>query len=764
MLALHFAASLLFFLLLIGIAAPPGFPQAFDRNQAHGKTHKKDEGKVRPELAASPEILTPEDEASQKELGQLARALASGTANAYEPLKSYAEKHAADNWGARAALALGYFDYTRNHNAQAAPWLEKAMKDELLKQYVLYWRAQVERVLGREAAALADLQTIRRDYPDCAAMEQVVEALAATALGLRKPQEAVAALEAYANTASKPELLFERAHARQQTGALARAAKDYQAVYYRFPLSDEAGSTGSILGQLSKRLGREYPRPTPEQQEARAQAFYDGHKWREARVEFEKLLTMVDKKTPGVTRQRALLRVAEARVQLDGSPSLLSSPSFGDPELDAERLYALSQAWRTNKREKEMFAALDQLASRYPQSRWNEDGIFSAGNYYWVNLDRDRAAAYYERSLETFPGGKYAIPAEWRIVWVAYLERKPEASQLLEAFLSKYPSSPYAVNALYWLGRTAERTDNPAHARSFYRKAEERFPETYFGLAAAARLAAIGREPLNPAEVVEKIPPAPLNRSVEEPVPPAAAARWARAEALRTIAFDASAELELRAAYFATASPRLIFEASQAALDQEHYSVGMSLGRLAFPSLEAHKIDEVPAAVWRTVFPLPYESFVRKVAERNGVDPMLIAGLIKQESIFQNDAISRAGAIGLMQVLPKTGRLMAKRLKLRYSREKLFDPEYNLQLGALYLSDLLKQFGSPEAALAAYNAGEDRIAAWQGERKFEELPELVESVPFTETREYIQIVVRNAEVYRMLYNGPGRAEAGKTQP
>jgi soluble lytic murein transglycosylase len=155
---------------------------------------------------------------------------------------------------------------------------------------------------------------------------------------------------------------------------------------------------------------------------------------------------------------------------------------------------------------------------------------------------------------------------------------------------------------------------------------------------------------------------------------------------------------------------------------------------------------------------------VRRYAEQNGVDPMLVAGLIKQESIFQNDAISRAGAIGLMQVLPKTGRKMARRLKLRYSREKLFDPEYNIQVGTLYLSDLLKQFGSPEAALAAFNAGEDRIGAWQAERAYEEVAELVESVPFTETREYIQIVRRNAEVYRMLYGETKKAEAEKQQP
>jgi len=761
--SLRFGASLLSLFLIAGFTASLG-SEATQRSQSRGKPRKKDQATVRSESATPQEVLTPEDEASQKELAQLARALPSGANGAYENLKAYAEKHADDNWGARAALAAGYFDYTKNRSAQAAAWFEKAMKDEPLREYTLYWRAQVERVQGKEAAALTDLETIRRDYPDSAITEQVVEALAATALSLRKPQEAVAALDAYPNTASKPGLLFQRAHACQEMGALARAAKDYQAVYYRFALSDEARSTGSILAQLAKRMRGGYPRPAAERQETRAQAFFDAHKWREARPEFEKLLTMVDKKAPGVTRQRALLRIAEARVQLNGPPVLLSSLALGDPELDAERLYALSQAWRTEKREKEMLAALGRLESQYPQSRWNEDGIFSGGNYYWVDLDRDRAAAYYERSLEAFPGGKNAAAAEWRITWVAYIERKPEAAGLLEAFLSKYPGSPYAVNALYWLGRAAERAGNPEHARSFFLKAEERFPETYFGHAASARLAAIGREPVNPSSVVEKIPPAPANRSISEPIPPAAAARWARAEALRSIAFDAFAELELRAAYFGTASPRLIFEASQTALDQGHYSVAMSLGRLAFPNLEAHKIDEVPAAVWHTVFPLPYESYVRRYAEQNGVDPMLVAGLIKQESIFQNDAISRAGAIGLMQVLPKTGRKMARRLKLRYSREKLFDPEYNIQVGTLYLSDLLKQFGSQEAALAAFNAGEDRIGAWQAERAYEEVAELVESVPFTETREYIQIVRRNEEVYRMLYGEAKKAEAEKQQP
>ena len=234
-------------------------------------------------------------------------------------------------------------------------------------------------------------------------------------------------------------------------------------------------------------------------------------------------------------------------------------------------------------------------------------------------------------------------------------------------------------------------------------------------------------------------------------MPPPAADRWARAQALRMIAFDASAELEFRAAYAATGVPRLLWEAAQAAVDAGHFLVGITTARQVYPQLEARQIEDVPRGVWQTVFPLPFESSLQRAAARNHLDPMLVAGLIRQESVFQPDAISRAGAVGLMQVLPKTSKLLARRLKLRYARARLFNPEYNLALGTLYLADLLKTQDSPEAALAAFNAGEERVAAWKAERSYEEPAEFVESIPFSETREYVQIVMRNAALYRRLY-------------
>ena len=705
-----------------------------------------------PQVAAD----TPEDEVAQRELSDLARAVHNATPGSHERLSAFAAKNTTNVWGTRAALALGYEEYSKNRAAQGLGWFIKAQNDTLLREYALYWTAQAQRALGRNADAYKVLQTIQHDYPNTAMREQLLEAFAPTAVQLGHAQEAIDALDAYSATPSKPTLLYERARAYQASHQLPRAAKDYQAVFYKFPLADEAKPAGSALSQLMHALGKEYVYPGVEMQEQRARAFYDAHKWKEARAEYEKLLTMV-KDPANPTHQRAQLRIAESRVQLKGSPTLIAAVKTPDIEVDAERLYALSQAYRTAKKEAEMFSALNTLAQSYPVSKWNEDGLMAAGNYHWVELEREKAVVAYQRVMDSFPSGKYAFNCEWRIAWVAYLNRQPDADDRLTTFLLKYPVSSNSVDALYWLGRNAERVGNAARARSFYGKAAERFPQTYFGNAATVRLAKLGPGEENTPDFLEKIPPPPSLRPFDEPIPVAAADRWARAQALRAIAFDSSAEQELKNAYFATSSPRFLLEAAQAAFDQGHYGAGMAYARIIVPNFDSRKISEVPVAAWKALYPLPYEAALRREAAKNDFDPMFAAGLIRQESTFQADAVSHANAIGLMQVLPKTGKLLARQLKVRYAKNKLFEPDFNIELGMVYIASLVRQTGALEYAAAAYNAGEDRIAAWKSERNYEEIPELVESIPFTETREYVQVVLRNTEVYRMIYGPPSVA-------
>jgi soluble lytic murein transglycosylase len=693
---------------------------------------------------------TPEDAAAQKELAPLARDLHLNTPGAYDKLAAFANKHASSVWGQRAALALGYDEYSKGHFPQSMPWFQKAKPDPLLLQYTLFWTAQAEHVLHRDADAARDFATILQDYPAIAFKEQLLEAYVPVLLETGHPQEALDVLATYAGVASRPVLLLTRARANEAAHKAVPAAKDYQALFYKFPLADESRDAQTALTRLSKQLRSEFPYATAELQDQRAQAFYDAHKYREARIEYEKLASML-KDPANPTRQRALVRAAESRQHPKQDPRLLASLKTTDPEADAERLYALSQAQRSAKNEVEMLTAIEAVAGKYPQSRYAEDALMSAGNYYWVQLDRPKAVTFYQRVLDAYPSGKNAYNAEWRIAWVAYLERQPYAGDKITTFLRKYPNSGGAVNALYWLGRDAERSGNPGHARSYFKKAVDRFPTTYFADAAELHLEKLGPGDEDAPDFLAQLPAAPPLRPFDEPISPTVLDRWNRAQALRTIAFDASAELELKAAYAATASPRFLVEAAQAAFDQGHFATGMNYGRQAVPNFDSRKFSEVPPQVWKVLFPLPYETTLRREAERNGFDPMFAAGLIRQESTFQADAVSHANAIGLMQILPKTGRILAKQRKLRYTRTTLFDPTLNIELGMLYISDLEHSTGSPEYAAAAYNAGEDRIALWKAERTYDEIPELVESIPFTETREYVQIVVRNANMYRKLY-------------
>jgi soluble lytic murein transglycosylase len=166
-------------------------------------------------------------------------------------------------------------------------------------------------------------------------------------------------------------------------------------------------------------------------------------------------------------------------------------------------------------------------------------------------------------------------------------------------------------------------------------------------------------------------------------------------------------------------------------------------------------LESAPVDFWKLAFPMRYRADLERFAKQNEMDPFLMAALIRQESEFNPKAVSPANARGLTQILPSTGRELSHRLKVTpYTTARLFQPVVNLQLGTYYLKSMTATLGGhSEAALAAYNAGLSRAHAWLSWADFREPAEFIETVPFTETRNYIQTVLRNADVYRRLY-GP----------
>ncbi|MGC1107606.1 MAG: transglycosylase SLT domain-containing protein [Candidatus Acidiferrales bacterium] len=684
---------------------------------------------------------------------QLSRALKKDTDKdpgaAYQRLAEFAKLHAKEELGERAALALGYYDYNDGRYTQAREWLDAAKPEKLLPDYVLFWSAQVDRNLNNNSAALDQLQALRRDYPQSVMAPLALQALAETAIALNQPRQALDALTSAPDIEQNPALLFLRAQAHEQADDKIAAAGDYLEVYDRYPLSTQADEAGEKISYFESTMGASFPQPLISERLLRANILFEAHHWQDAENGYNEALPKLE----GPDEDLAHLRIADCIVQLGGDSSLLASVQFQAQDVDAERLYDLSQAYRSANNETNMLGALAQVQARAPASLWAERTLFAVGNYYWVKLDRDRAAAEYQQVVDKFPTSDDAINAQWRVAWAAYMDRSDGAAGLIETFLRGHPDSVYTPDALYWLGRLAQQKENAPVARAYFGKLQARFPNNYFAIHASAPSRALRRGRVAVLSVLDAIPPVSPAREVLTSTPAAALPFVQRSVALETIGFDDSAMLELRSAYDATRAPSLQFNLARVAANGEHYGSAIAAMHIVYPSLEFRPYAAEPHEAWTLAFPLPYVAQIRADARRTHIDPMVVAGLIHQESAFEKDAHSYANAFGLMQLVPETADRYARQLRIRFSEDRLLEPDYNLRLGTVYLGELMHSFHSAEAALAAYNAGEDRVALWQAGQKYSELPEFVESIPFTQTREYVEIVMRNAAIYRRLYGG-----------
>ena len=157
-------------------------------------------------------------------------------------------------------------------------------------------------------------------------------------------------------------------------------------------------------------------------------------------------------------------------------------------------------------------------------------------------------------------------------------------------------------------------------------------------------------------------------------------------------------------------------------------------------------------ALFRIAYPIVHDDALVAESRRNDLDPAFVAGLIRQESSWNPRAVSVASARGLMQLLPSVGASIAASRKYPlWNNALLFDPDVSLELGTAHLASSLKRNTPPERALAAYNAGASRVTRWLARPGTDDAELFAEWIPFTETRDYVRVVLRNAAVYRALY-------------
>ncbi len=464
--------------------------------------------------------------------------------------------------------------------------------------------------------------------------------------------------------------------------------------------------------------------------------------------------------SPGAGGDVARLRIA-AMPYYDGEAttaiSRLESLGRQAGEVEAERLYYLVQCYRRLERDDEMASMLDALVAAAPASPWRLKAL-GAGSSRFLVKDDPRQQQAFEACADSFPEAPEAAMCHWHAAWWAYRHRQTGASQLLRRHLQLYPASDKAGAALFYLGRLAAKSGEEPAALSWYRFLVHRYPNYYYSFVARGELRALEARRVQPSRQVDdflasiRFAERPLQADLTPDT--TTSKRLERSRLLARAGLDTWAESELRFAARNGGQPwPLALELAEMASRDGAPDRALRQIKNVLPGYLFMPREGAPQRFWRMAFPLPYYPLIVKYSAQVGLDPFLVAALIRQESEFNPRAVSVSKAIGLMQVMPASGRELARQIPVRgFRTSQLTTPEINIRLGTFYFRRLLDSCsGKMEDALAAYNAGRSRVTLWRGWGPFEDINEFAETIPFAQTRDYVQIILRNAELYRWLY-------------
>jgi soluble lytic murein transglycosylase len=446
------------------------------------------------------------------------------------------------------------------------------------------------------------------------------------------------------------------------------------------------------------------------------------------------------------------------------------------------------------------YQALDSLSkvvTNYPNSQYADQAAYYLGYYYETNGFKDTALSYYDHFVEQFPKSAFLDAAYWRIGRIYYFRK--DYAKACDAFSKAVWScsgGEWLDACAYWKAMCQEKMGNKLDAITSYQFVMGRFDHTYYSYRAREKLASLGVPSIEPATTasnsdnITSISEGPFAETpmldgqefLEEPLPfepgvedqtgtkeaPAVKASDARdhfkkySELMATGFYDEAAK---EAEVLVAVSPEDKKMSAKLALATAHLAAGQIRESIVYAetlcnnAIMSGTSGQLPPALWHLAYPKGYYKYVSEYADQFGVEKSLVLAVIREESRFNPQTLSWAHARGLMQIIPPTGRSLARLIGIRpYYTSRLHDPDTNIKMGCYYLSSLLKRFNNdPSLALAAYNGGPVRVAKWMKKWNKEigpniDIDEFVESIPLSETRRYVQKVMKSYYEYKRHYS------------
>ena len=406
---------------------------------------------------------------------------------------------------------------------------------------------------------------------------------------------------------------------------------------------------------------------------------------------------------------------------------------------------------------------------KYSWSALADDALYDLG---WVQENEkqyDKAIASYRRLTARYTHSNWLPRAYWRIGWIQY--RNGQYTECIETFttlMKGFPSDSFAKAAHFWIGKSYERQHRLKAAETTYSEMAKTSYWYYSGVARAHLKRLQSKLDIPVRQEILAIPRARV--TLNSPA-------WKNIGSKKTPRVQQLMRLKL----FEDALTELQgdIERDNSTRQDNYYNLILCLEKLKrfqqahgyadrlsnFRSLRG-KDNALPIELYRFLYPLYYADLLQKHTTAYEIDPLFVAAMIREESRYNADIVSYAGAVGLMQIMPATGRELAGRLKIpRFSKKMLYDPDINIQMGSWYMKSLMNQFDNNHALVAgAYNGGPGRMRRWIKAKQIPDLDEFIEDIGIDQTRRHIKKVIDSYLIYQQLYSNPAPTSANIPPP
>jgi soluble lytic murein transglycosylase len=679
-----------------------------------------------------------------------------------ERLRKVIEEFPATVWAKRAGLLSGVILIDRNP-AAALPHLRTAQRDFLvLDDYIRFWIAEALLRLGDAKEAAGMFEGVPQAIPDSNLLNQVALRAGEAWYQASSCPEAVSwfakAVDVNDKDPQISQIWLRLASCYIRGNQLTEGRETLKQLWTRFPHTKEAKEAETLL---RGNIGGEPWTTLPDMHYERAQAFMGQSLHAEAIEELKKFLAQ-DPSSPHRGDAKLKLGIAQVRLKLydQARDTFQALTAEQGPRADEASVWLGRVYLRLGLGEKLLDLCRTLPKRTVTPEQKGQINLF-AGIWLEDEARFDEAIARYRQVAKFGEPASQRVEAQWREGWVLYrTARYREAINVWRQIVDQ-KDNDFEPQALYWIARSYGHVEDVKSKEAFALLCQ-RFPHTYYCQLAREHMdlsvsgqtkregSVVAASSTQPASEMTQLSVQDNHTSSRMQIELQPAYR--RAVELRILGLEQDAARELGALTDRySRDPEMLAALSMMLNEVGAYHHALRLVRSRFREKLERTGGVVADGLWSVAYPTGLIPTI-KMSGANGVDPFLVAAIIREESQYDWRAVSRVGAIGLMQVMPATANAVAQQHRLpSLSREDLFDREINIRIGARYVEQLFTQFaGNVVQTIAAYNAGPIVVGSWVATYQGRSEDEFVELIQYQETRQYVKRVLRSYKEYLRL--------------